>query len=88
MGTGPSSRTALLVVSVAEHGIRRAKEPSGLGKTLCILSCLNGLIRLNISDVSLFVGCYKTFRKCTCMLDNIINLKKIFSKMLDYFCNF
>ena len=28
------SRMALIAVSIVEHGIRRAKGPSGLGKTI------------------------------------------------------
>ena len=31
---GKNSRTALLALSIVEHGIRRTKGPSGLGKTL------------------------------------------------------
>ena len=65
------SFTALLAV---EHGIRHAKGPYGLSKTLRILSSLDSSIR---SEVSFFAGCYETFQTCTCMLTSLILNKYI-----------
>ena len=77
---------ALLAASNAELGIIRAKGPSGLCKTFWILSSLEGLIRLYISKMPF--SCTTKHSPEVHVHDNIIDFKKIFSKMIDYFRNF
>ena len=62
--------------SIVKHGIRRAKGPSGLGKSA--LASLDSLICLKyFRSVVFFMGHYKKSRKCTCMITSLI-LKYIF----------
>ena len=56
---GKNSLMALLAAFIAELGIRHTKRPSSLGKTLWILSFLEGSIHLNILEVPFFAGGYE-----------------------------
>ena len=73
------SRTALLAVSILKHGIRCAKGPSGLGKTLWILC----FYMLKIFQRCHFRGPLRNTPEVH-MHDNIIDFEKIFLKMLYY----
>ena len=79
---GKNSLTALLASSIAELGIICTKGPSGLGKTIWILSSLEGSICLKIRNCfrsAIFLGGYKhSGSACACAC----------WKMLDYFWNF
>ena len=77
-------RHYLLAVSIAELGIRHAKEQSGLGKTLQILSSLEGLICLKYFRTAIIRGPLRNIPEVH-VCNNFINLEKIFLKMLDYF---
>jgi len=86
------SRTVLLAASIVELGIRRAKGPytsAWFRQNTLNYFFFRGFdaFKIIISKVP-GAGRYETFRKFRHVYNNVIDFKKIFSKMLDYFRNF
>ena len=73
--------TVLLAASIAELGIRHAKGPSGLGKTL---SSLEGLIRLKYFRSAIFCRLLQNILEVH-MHDNLIDFEKYFQNCLTTF---